>query len=49
MFKILKYEGGEILSGYISVEKIQKQAYTDTFHYLSKINDQMFTVSTQFT
>jgi len=49
MFKIFKYEGGEILSRYIRVEKIQKKAYTDTFHYLSKINNQMFTVSTQFT
>jgi hypothetical protein len=49
MFKILKYEGEEILSGYVSDEKIQKQAYRDTFHYLSKINNQMFTVSTKFT
>jgi hypothetical protein len=41
--------GEGILSGYISDEKIQKQVYKDAFHYLSKINNQMFTVSTQFT
>jgi len=37
------------MSGYISDKKNTKQAYTDTFHYLSKINNQMFNMSTQFT